>query len=127
MSHWFYRFIITTFLPVILFGAGCSPKSQGQAGPAISQEQVAKTIQNALNGANQDLQTRAAEVGDAARQQDPQAVNALVQLMHRPDVTTSQRSEMAKCLPILLTATRKAAEAGDAKAAEALRAYNISK
>ena len=119
--------LITMAGALVLYCSGCGPKAQTNAPPNMSQEQVSQTIQSVFDGANPELQTRAAQVESAAKQQDPQAVSGLVQLLHSPGITPAQRSELAKCLPSLLTSARNAAEAGDARAAEALRTYNYSK
>jgi hypothetical protein len=128
VAHRCRRVLLVGFLPLALFGFGCHQKVQDKApAQAIAEGEVPKTVEDAMNGASVDLQSQATQVGNAARQQDPAAVAALIELMHRPDVTKAQRAELSKCLPVLLTATRKAADAGDPRAAEAMKAYNISK
>jgi len=122
------RFFAIGLVLSVLVGIGCHQKADDKA-PVIpvGEGEVPKKVEDAMNGANADIQAQAAQVVDAARQQDPRAIGALIQLMHRSDVSREQRTELSKCLPALLSATRKAADAGDPRAAEALKAYNISK
>jgi len=59
--------------------------------------------------------------------QDPAALGALTQMQQRPELSVEQRIALGRCLPAALKAARAAADRGDTKAAEALKAYNAGK
>jgi hypothetical protein len=124
---------IRIFFSIILGGlllgvAGMGCKKQESAAPAtLPMEQVASTIQQTFASANPDLQAQASALQTAVQQKDPGALTALEAIQQRSDLTGEQRQQISQCLPSLLQSTREAASAGDARAAQALKAYHVSK
>lgn len=121
------KFVIRTvcLLTGITLVFGCH--KQSSATQPLDAARVPEEIKTAFHDSNPDLQAQVAAVEDAAQKQDPSAVAALVDLMHRPDLTPEQHATAARCLPSLLNAARQAAAQGDQRAIQALNSYQVSK
>jgi len=109
----------------LVAASGCH--KQSAAPQTIEAARVPEVIQDAFQNANPELKAEVETIETAAKNQDPAAITNLMLLMHRPDLTPQQRSAASRCLPSLLISAQQAAAQGDERAAEAVKAYNISK
>jgi hypothetical protein len=103
---------------------GCHKQS---ATTPVDIARVPAEMKSAFRDSNPELQAQIASLEEAAQKQDPAAVSALLDVMHRPDLTPEQHAAAARCLPPLLNAARQAAAQGDQRATEALKDYQVSK
>jgi len=108
-----------------LCGSACR-KSTAATG-AVTADAAPQIVETAFQSADSAIRAEAASVAAATRLQDPMALGALTQMQQRPELSADQRIALGRCLPAALKAARAAADRGDTKAAEALKAYNAGK
>ena len=94
---------------------------------AVTADAAPRVIETAFQTAEASVKADAASAAAATSNQDPAALSALTRMLQRPELSPEQRVALGRCLPAALTAARTAAERGDSKAAETLRAYNAGK
>jgi hypothetical protein len=104
---------------------GCRKSADSAA--VVTPEAAPQVLDVAFQNADSNLKAEAANVAAATKNQDPAALPAMTRLLQNSDLTGQQRTAIGRCLPAAVSATRAAAERGDTKAAEALRAYNTSR
>ena len=104
---------------------GCH--KQAAATQPVDIARVPEEMKTAFHDSNPELQAQITAVEEAAQKQDPAAVAALLDVMHRTDLTPEQHAAAARCLQPLLSAARQAAAQGDQRAVQALNNYQASK
>lgn len=105
--------------------SGCR-KSAGSSA-IVTAEAAPQVLDTAFQNADSNVKAEAASVAMATKNQDPTALPAMTRLLQNSELTGQQRAAVGRCLPAAVSATRAAAERGDASAAAALKAYNTSR
>jgi hypothetical protein len=104
---------------------GCRKGSNPSAG--VTPEAAPQVLETAFQNADSNVKTEAAIVAAATKSHDPAALPAIARLLQNSELTGQQRAALGSCLPAAVSATRAAADHGDARAAAALKAYNSSR
>lgn len=121
------RILVTLFCIVLYAMAACGCRKSANGSAAVTPEAAPQVIETAFQHADSSVKTEAAMVAAATKSHDPAALPAITRLLQNSELTGQQRAALGSCLPAALSATRAAAAGGDARAAEALRAYNTSR
>jgi hypothetical protein len=116
------------FLSVaVLCSAVCGCRKSANASTVVTPDAAPNVIQTAFQNADPALQSQAAKAATATRNQDPEALAAVSQMLKSPELSGEQRAALGRCLPAAISATRAAAMRGDTRAAQTLQTYNVGK
>jgi hypothetical protein len=105
--------------------AGCRKSAQSAA--VVTPEAAPQVLDTAFQNADSNVKAEAAMVAAATKNHDSTALPAIAHLLQNSELTGQQRAALGRCLPAAVSATRAAADRGDASAAAALKAYNTSR
>jgi hypothetical protein len=116
-----------TLVWILVFAAamcGCRKRADSAA---VAAEAAPQVLDSAFQNADSRIKAEAASAAVATKNQDPAALPAITRLLQNSELTGQQRAALGRCLPAAVSATRAAADRGDASAAAALKAYNTSR